>query len=213
MQCDTVSWIGKKKGGRDMSEDKMFESDHLTQMPDMPIPGSGHGHKVTFKSLVMRPGSVSSTAHLVPQLVSFNLSGTPNTETSGKDTDSKAEGMPNIGTRSDPNPHHQKIRRTWQDASIVMHSLQLVAEEFRKICIPKIQKWKGGYLANAMLVFNSWLKDMDMYLKELTLTNLEAVQLIKNYTTEVARGVVEIYLDTNSTWDYQELIGHLRTLF
>ena len=58
-----------------------------------------------------------------------------------------------------------------------------------------------------MLVFYFWLKDMEAK------TNLEAVQLIKDYTTENARGVVEFHLDPNSTWDYQELIGHLRTSF
>ena len=93
------------------------------------------------------------------------------------------------------------------------HSLQLAAEEFRKICKPKIQKLKGRYSANAMLVFNSWLKDIEMCVKERKLTNMEAVQLVKDYTSEGARGAVEFYLDTNSTWKYHELIEHLRTLF
>ena len=31
--------------------------------------------------------------------------------------------------------------------------------------------------------------------------------------TENARGVVYLYLNTNSTWDYEELIRHIRTLF
>ena len=42
---------------------------------------------------------------------------------------------------------------------------------------------------------------------------MEAVQLIKDYTTKNGRSVVEFYLDTNSTWDYHELIRHLRTSF
>ena len=93
------------------------------------------------------------------------------------------------------------------------HSLQLVAEEFRKICEPKIQKLKGRYSANAMLVFNSWLKDIEMCVKERKLTNMEVVQLVKDYTSEGARGAVEFYLDTTSTWKYHELIEHLRTSF
>ena len=43
--------------------------------------------------------------------------------------------------------------------------------------------------------------------------NPEAVQLVKDYTIEGARGAVEFYLDSNSTWDYKELIKHLRTSF
>ena len=100
-----------------------------------------------------------------------------------------------------------------EDASIAFHSLQLVAEEFRKIHEAKIQKLKGRYSANAMLVFNSWLKDIEMCVKGWKLTNMEAVQLIKDYTSKSARGAVEFYLDTNSTWKYHELIEHLQTSF
>ena len=94
-----------------------------------------------------------------------------------------------------------------------MHSWQLVAEEFRKIHELKMEILKGRYLANAMLVFNSWLKDIEMCVKEQKITNLEVVQLIKDYTIDNVRGAVEFYLDTNSTWEYQELIKHLRTSF
>ena len=64
-----------------------------------------------------------------------------------------------------------------------------------------------------MLVSNSWLKDIEMCMKEQKLLNMEAVQLVKDYTTEGARGAVEFYLDTNSTCKYHELIEHLRTPF
>ena len=52
-----------------------------------------------------------------------------------------------------------------------------------------------------------------MCVRERKLTNVEAIQLIKDYTAEGARGVVEFYLDTNSTWKYHELVEHLRTSF
>ena len=42
----------------------------------------------------MRPGSVSSTPHLVPQPVSFDVLQIPNSGSSGKDTDSEAEVRP-----------------------------------------------------------------------------------------------------------------------
>ena len=42
---------------------------------------------------------------------------------------------------------------------------------------------------------------------------MEAVQLVKDYTSEGARGAIECYLDTNSMWKYHELIEHIRTLF
>ena len=84
----------------------------------------------------MRLGSASSTPHLVPQPVSFDVLQIPDSETSGKDMDSKAEIRPRTP--------HVKIKRTREDASMMdpsmaSCSLQLAAEEFRKICQPKIQ--------------------------------------------------------------------------
>ena len=194
--------VSKMKSGSDFGDDEGF---HLPQVPDMPIAGSGHGHKVTFRSPVVRPESVSTTHCLVPQPVSFDLSRIPDTETSGKATDREAEVKPKTP--------HQKVKRTSNDVSITFHSLQLMAEEFRKICKSKIQKLKGRYPANTMLVLNSWLKDIEMCVSEWKLTNMEAVQLVKAYTTEAARGAIELYLDTNSTWNCEELIEHLRTSF
>ena len=62
-----------------------------------------------------------------------------------------------------------------------------------------------------MSVFNSWLKDIEMCIKEQKLTNMEAVQLVKDYTSEGARGAIEFSLDINSMWKYHELIEYLRT--
>ena len=99
------------KSGSDFSDDEIF---HLPQVTNMPIAVSSHVHKVTFRSPVVRPVSESLTPNLVPQPISFNLSGIPNTETSGKDTDSEADGRPNLGTRSGLTPH-QKGKRMRQD--------------------------------------------------------------------------------------------------
>ena len=117
------------------------------------------------------------------------MSRIPNSETSGKDTDSEAE----VRVRT-PNKKAKGMR---EDASMASHSLQLTPEEFRKICKPKIQKLKGRYSANAMLVFNSWLKDIEMCVKEKTI-KYGSLQLVKDYPSEGARDAVEFYLNTNS---------------
>ena len=80
-QCGTASKNRRTRDGSDYSEDEVFQ---LPQVPDMPIAGSSHGQKVTFRSPVVRPGSVSSTPCLVPQPVSFDVSRIPDSETSGK---------------------------------------------------------------------------------------------------------------------------------
>ena len=154
-QCGTASKNRRAKDGSDY-ENEVFQ---LPQVPDMPIAGQ----KVTFWSPVVRLGSVSSTPHLVPQPVFFDVLQIPNSETSGKDTDSEAEVRPRT-----PHMRNKRTREdaSMTDASMASHSLQLAAEEFRKICKPRIQKLKGGYSANAMLVFNSWLKDIEMCVRE-----------------------------------------------
>ena len=106
----------KIRSGSEYSKDEVFQ---LPQVPDTHIAGSSLGQKVTFMSPVVRLGSISSMPQLVPQPVSFNVLQIPNSETSGKDTDSQVE------TR--PRTPYQKMKRMWEDASIALHSLQLVA--------------------------------------------------------------------------------------
>ena len=79
--------------------------------------------------------------------------------------------------------------------------------------MPKISKLKGGYVANAVLFFNSWPNDINICVQEHKLPNLVAVQLVKDYTSDTVRGVIEFYLETNFTWNYHKLIEHLRMSF
>ena len=78
----------------------------------------------------------------------------------------------------------------------VEHSLKVVVQEFKKIHELKISKLKGGSSANAALIINNWLKDIDMFVWDHNLTEHKAVQLVKDYTMENADGAVEFYLDT-----------------
>ena len=75
MQCGTALKNRKIKYCTECSDDEVFQ---LPQVPDMPIAGSSNGQKVTFRSPVVRPGLISSTPHLVPQPVSFDVSRIPN---------------------------------------------------------------------------------------------------------------------------------------
>ena len=45
-------------------------------------------------------------------------------------------------------------------------SLHVVAIGLRKLSEPKVENLKGGYSSDASLVFQSWLKDIQMYVLE-----------------------------------------------
>ena len=74
------------------------------------------------------------------------------------------------------------------------HSLQAVTTEFRKLREPKVAKLKGGYSSDASLVFQLWLKDIWVYAWECCLSQQEAIQLVKDYTSEHVQLEVEYYL-------------------
>ena len=103
--------------------------------------------------------------------------------------------------RAVPRPRKSLSARKHSMIEVAEHSLQEVAQELKKIHEPKISKLKGGYSANATLIFNSWFKDIGMCVQDCNLTEHEAVELLKDYT------------DTNDQWSYSRLTEHLRTSF
>ena len=117
------------------------------------------------------------------------------------------------GPRPIPRPRKSLAAVKHSMTEAAEHSLEVAAQEFKKIREPKIAKLKVGYSANTALIFNSWLKGIDMCVQDCNLTEHEAVQLVKDYTIEHAHGAVEFYLDTNDQWNYVGLIEHLRTSF
>ena len=73
-------------------------------------------------------------------------------------------------------------------------SLQAAATKFKKLQELKVAKFKGGYSSDASLVFQLWLKDVWVYVLECCLSQQEAIQLVKDYTSQQARSEVEYYL-------------------
>ena len=94
-------------------------------------------------------------------------------------------------------------------------SLQAAATEFKKLREPKVAKFKGGYSSDASLVFQSWLKDIRVYTMVCHLSQQEAIQLVKDYTSEQARSEVEYYLGLTPKEEqsFQGLIDHLSLTF
>ena len=53
--------------------------------------------------------------------------------------------------------------------------MQTLASEFKRTREPKIQKFRGGTSSGALLVFKSWMQDIDCAIKDGNLNNDEAV--------------------------------------
>ena len=88
--------------------------------------------------------------------------------------------------------------------------------QFKTIaCTPKVAKFKGGYSSDVSLVYQSWLKDIWVYTLECHLSQWEAIQLVKDYTSEQARSEVEYYLGLTPEEEqsFQGLIDHLSLAF
>ena len=91
----------------------------------------------------------------------------------------------------------------------------MAATEFRKLQEPKVTKLKGVYSSDASLAYQSWLKDIWVYVLEHHLSQWEAIQLAKDYTSEHAQFKVEYYLGitTESEQSFQGPIDHLNLAF
>ena len=57
--------------------------------------------------------------------------------------------------------------------------------KFKKLREPKVAKFKGGYSSDASLVFQSWLKDIQVYTIEHHLSQLEARKTEDAFTDEL----------------------------
>ena len=110
-------------------------------------------------------------------------------------------------------PRYPEARDLFEEG--FSQSLQAAATEFKKLCEPKVAKFKGGYSSHASLFFQSWLKDIQVYTIECRLSQWEAIQLVKDYTSEQVRSEVEYYLGLTPEQEqsYQGLIDHLSLTF
>ena len=126
--------------------------------------------------------------------------------------------LPTLRVTSTPLRHPEEARmraRFNTDVYPPGYDMKVAVHEFCKLCEPKINKLKGGYSATANLIFQSWLKDINIHIEDQNLTEREATQLVKDFTAERARDEVEFYMgmiaDDQQTFD--GLVNHLKHAF
>ena len=69
-------------------------------------------------------------------------------------------------------------------AEVLAAAAVQASKEFHRMCEPKITKLRGGYSADAELMFRSWRSDILAHINDRELDNKVAIQLIKEQTLD-----------------------------
>ena len=106
-----------------------------------------------------------------------------------------------------------------QDAATIVSEVSAAvaaqaSKEFHRMHEPKITKLRGGYSADAKLIFHSWWSDILAHITDRELDNKVAIQLLKEQTLDNTRHEVEFQLDLcGGKITYQDLLKHLSVTF
>ena len=93
--------------------------------------------------------------------------------------------------------------------------MQMVAQEFSKLCEPKINKFKGGYSATANVIIQSWIKDTMVHVEDQNLSQRETIHLVKDFMAKHAQNKVEFYMGIimEDEQVFEVLVQHLKCNF
>ena len=97
--------------------------------------------------------------------------------------------------------------------SVLHNTMQTLASEFKRTHEPKIQKFRGGTSSGALLVFKSWMQDIECAIKDRNLNNEEALQLVKEFSEGCARDNINFYLEVTDSPTVDGLFENLRQVF
>ena len=110
---------------------------------------------------------------------------------------------------------HPEEGRSKARVNLPGYDMKVAGQEFRKLHEPKINKLKGGYSATANLIFQLWLKDINVHVQDRNLTEREAIQLVKDFTAKRACNEVEFYMGMimDDQQSFDGLVNHLKHAF
>ena len=97
--------------------------------------------------------------------------------------------------------------------SVLHNTMQALALEFKRTHEPKIQKFRGGTPSGALLVFKSWMQDIECAIKDRNLNNEEALQLVKEFSEGCAHDNINFYLEVTDKPSVDSLFKNLRQVF
>ena len=82
---------------------------------------------------------------------------------------------PEVSKISLTTPLHTPQEETIAE-SLLQNTMQTLASEFKQTQEPKNQKFTGGTLSGALLVFKSWMQDIECTIKDRNLNTDEVLQ-------------------------------------
>ena len=97
--------------------------------------------------------------------------------------------------------------------SVLHNTMQMLASEFKQTREPKIQKFRGGTSSGTLLVFKSWMQDIECAIKDRNLNNDEALQLVKELSEGCARNNINFYLKVTDKPSMDGLFENLWQVF
>ena len=68
----------------------------------------------------------------------------------------------NINLTTPPHTHKEETITE----SVLHNTMQTLASEFKQTREPKIQKFRGGTSSSALLIFKSWMQDIECAIKD-----------------------------------------------
>ena len=97
--------------------------------------------------------------------------------------------------------------------SLLQNTMQTFASEFKQTREPKIQKFRGGTSSGALLVFKSWMQDIQCTIKDCNLNNDKSLQFIKELSEGCALNNINFYLEVMDKPSVDGLFENLRQVF
>ena len=91
--------------------------------------------------------------------------------------------------------------------------MQTLASEFKRTREPKIQKFRGGTSSGALLMFKSWMQDIECAIKDRNLNNEKALQLVKEFSEGCAHDNINFYLEVMDNPSIDGLFENLWQVF
>ena len=92
--------------------------------------------------------------------------------------------------------------------------MQTLASEFKHSQEPKIEKFRGGGTSSgALLVFKSWMQDIECMIKYYNLSTDDALQLVKEFSEGSTHDNINFYLKVTERPSIEDLFKNLKQVF